>query len=298
MAKISYTKPFQSYQAQIALLKSRGMQFADENKALHLLENISYYRFSGYWYPLLADKKNHVFKPNADFETAYNLYKFDCELRKLILSELEKIEIAIRAKTAYVLSTTHNPFWMGDATLFADPSKHQATLAKITEELSRSDEEFILSFRSKYLDTLPPSFITLEITSFGALSRLYDNLISGKAKRDIANLFGLPDKVFASWLHSFVYIRNVCAHHARIWNRWLRIQPLFPRKPFNIWLTDKTVCNNRIYYVLSMIIYLLNTVNPDHTFKQKLSDLLLKYPNVDSRAMGFPTRWQTEPLWQ
>ncbi|MDR1883819.1 MAG: hypothetical protein LBR26_13715 [Prevotella sp.] len=63
MAKISYTKLFQSCQAQIALLKSRGMQFPNENKTLHLLENISYYRFSGYWYPLLADKQNHILNP-------------------------------------------------------------------------------------------------------------------------------------------------------------------------------------------------------------------------------------------
>jgi abortive infection bacteriophage resistance protein len=103
MAKVSYSKPFLSYADQIALLKSRGMKFSNENKALHLLKNISYYRFSGYWYPLLADKQNHVFKPDADFETAFSLYKFDRELRKLIIPELEKIEVAIRSKIAHVL---------------------------------------------------------------------------------------------------------------------------------------------------------------------------------------------------
>jgi abortive infection bacteriophage resistance protein len=61
---------------------------------------------------------------------------------------------------------------------------------------------------------------------------------------------------------------------------------------------DNNVCNNRIYYVLSMIIYLLNTVNPKHTFRQKLEDLFTKYPNVDKRAMGFPLHWEHEPLWQ
>jgi abortive infection bacteriophage resistance protein len=298
MAKINYTKPFQSYQAQIALLKSRGMQFPDENKALHLLENISYYRFSGYWYPLLADKENHVFKPDANFETVFSLYKFDRELRKLIIAELEKIEIAVRSKMAYLLSLAYGSFWIEDNSLFTNTNIHQSTLAKIGEELSRSDDDLILSFKSHYSNPLPPSFMLLEVSSFGILLRLYNNLLQGKIKKDIAGTFGLPDSVFASWLHSIVSIRNICAHHERLWNRQLRIQPLFPRKPFNVWLTDKTVCNNRIYYVLSMIIYLLNTVNPKHTFRQKLSDLLLKYPNVDSRAMGFPARWQTEPLWQ
>jgi abortive infection bacteriophage resistance protein len=298
MTKTIYSKSFLDCPAQIALLKSRGMKFADENKALHLLENISYYRFSGYWYPLLTDKENHVFKPGADFETAFNLYKFDRELRMLIISELEKIEVAVRSRMAYIMSLSYGSFWIEDVTLFSNPLVHQSTLAKVKEEFDRSDEEFIIAFKAKYSNLFPPSFILLEVTSFGALSRLYSNLKSGKDKRDIARSFGLPDVAFASWLHSIVYIRNVCAHHARIWNRPLSIQPLFPRSASNTWLANRQTGINRVYYILSMIIYLLNTVNPKHTFKQKLEDLFLKYPNVDRAAMGFPTDWRTEPLWK
>jgi abortive infection bacteriophage resistance protein len=297
MAKSIYNKSFLSYQDQIKLLESRGMKFSDKNKVLHLLENISFYRFSGFWFPLLADKQNHIFKPNANFEAAFNLYKFDREFRKLIISELEKIEVAIRSKMAYILSTTHDAFWIEDATAFASPEIHQSTLNKIQKELDRSDEEFITAFKSKYSNLFPPSFILLEITSFGTLSRLYENLKSGKTKRDIAHSFGLPDVTFASWLHSIVYIRNVCAHHSRLWNRPLSIQPAFPRSATYDWLTNRQVGINRVYYILSMIIYLLNIINPNHTFKQKLENLFLKYPNVDRAAMGFPAGWRNEPLW-
>ena len=298
MNKISYNKPFLLYQAQIELLKSRGMKFPDENKASHLFENISYYRFSGYWYPLLADKQNHIFKPNAGFETAFNLYKFDREFRKLIISELEKIEVAVRSKMAYILSMEHNAFWAEDAALFINPQVHQSTLNKIQEELDRSDEEFILAFKSKYSNLFPPSFILLEIASFGALSRLYGNIKPGKDKKDVAKSFGLPDKVLESWLHSLVYIRNMCAHHTRLWNRQIGIKPLFPRRTHNTWINTDGISNRRMYYVLSMIIYFLNTINPKHSFKQKLESLFQKYPNVDRTAMGFPADWQNEPLWQ
>ncbi|GHV62489.1 hypothetical protein FACS1894195_4480 [Bacteroidia bacterium] len=159
------------------------MKFLDENKASHLLENISYYRLSGYWYPLLADKQMHIFKPDTNFEAAFSLYKFDRELRQLIISELEKVEIAVRSKMAFVLSMGNDAFWIENDSLFVDLTKHHATLTKIKDELSRSDEEFILSFKSNYSNPFPPSFILLEITSFGALSRLYDNLKSGKAKK-------------------------------------------------------------------------------------------------------------------
>ena len=298
MQKAVYIKPFLSYQAQISLLKSRGLKFADETKALYLLKRIGYYRLSVYWRPLLANKQNPVFKPNASFESVFALYKFDRELRQLVLSELEKIEIAVRSQMAYSLSTVHGSFWLENESLFTDTEKYHAILDKIFSELSRSDEEFIISFKSNYSNPLPPSFITLEMTSFGTLSHLYENLKSDFAKRQISQTFGLADMVFISWLHSFVYIRNVCAHHARLWNKTLQIQPLFPRRTQHTWLKNKTVCNNRIYYVLSMIIYFLNTVNPNHTFKQKLENLFLKYPNVDRRAMGFPENWRSEALWK
>ncbi len=297
MPKIPYTKVFLSYQEQINQLKKRGLHFADEEKASHLLQNISYYRLSGYWYPLLADKQKHLFKPDADFETAFAIYKFDKELRKLIISELEKIEVAIRVKMAYELSIEYGAFWITDENLFTSPALFNNTLAKIKDEYTRSDEEFIVSFKSKYSNPLPPSFILLEITSFGVLSRLFGNLKSSRTKRQIAASFGLSDNVFASWIHSIVYIRNVCAHHSRLWNRPLGIQPLFPKRTINSWLNNKEVCNNKIYYVLSMMVYLLNIVNPNHTFKQKLFALFDHYPNIDARAMGFPTDWQKENLW-
>jgi len=298
MSRTIYSKPALSYLDQLELLKSNGMLFDNKNQALHLLERIGYYRLSGYWYPFLANKQNHIFKPRVHFETVFNLYEFDRELRKIIVAEIEKIEIAVRAKMAYEFSMTHDPFWIEDASLFSSTVNFRATLDKIVEEYLRSNEEFILDFKAKYTNPLPPADIILEITSFGTLARLYRNLKSCKEKRDIAKSFALPDVVFDSWLYSLASVRNICAHHARLWNSLLKIQPLSPRKPRNTWLSDKTVCTNRIYYVLSIMIYLLNIVNPNHTFKQKLENLFLKYSMIDRAAMGFPANWYTETLWK
>lgn len=228
MTKIPYPKHLISFSDQIALLKQRGLSFTDEDKASHLLQNISYYRLSGYWYPLLADKENHRFKPGSTFETAYTIYKFDGELRKLIITELEKIEVAVRTQVAYILSSQYHGYWFADSSLFNNPVRHAKILSKINEEYQRSDEEFVTAFKAKYSNPFPPSWITMEITSFGTLSILYNNLLPGRAKRNIANYFGLPDTVFASWLHSIVYIRNICAHHCRLWNKALSIRPLMP----------------------------------------------------------------------
>ncbi len=124
MSKVPYTKPFLSLKEQLEQLKNRGLKVENEVKALHLLEVVSYYRLSGYWYPLLSDKANHTFKATATFDTAFKLYCFDRELRRMVLSELEKIEVAIRARATYILSAVHGPFWFQNPKLFIDPVKH------------------------------------------------------------------------------------------------------------------------------------------------------------------------------
>ena len=296
--KIPYSKQLISFTDQITLLKQRGLILEDEVRALHLLQNISYYRLSGYWYPLLSDKQRHIFKPGSTFEAAYNIYKFDSELRKLIIAELEKIEVAVRTQTAYILSTQYHAHWFEDSSLFSNPVRHTKVLAKIEEEYNRSDEEFITAFKAKYSDHFPPSWMTMEIASFGTLSILYGNLQPGRAKRSIAAYFGLPDTVFASWLHCIVYVRNICAHHSRLWNKILSIRPLMPRSPRNTFIALPASGTQQTYFVLSMIIYLLNTVNPNHSFISRFKELLNRYPSIDVRAMGFPINWENEKLWE
>jgi len=298
MSKIPYSKPPFSFQKQLDQLKSRGLIIGNDSKAFHLLENISYYRMSGYWYPLLLDKQNHIFKPGASLETAFKLYCFDRDLRRLVISELEKIVVAIRSQMIHTLTQRYGSFWFSEQSIFKDPVRHAITLTKIGEEYRRSDEEFINAFRLKYTDPLPPAWMTMEITSFGTLSILYKNLLPGKDKRDIAHHFGLSDKVFEGWLHSIVYLRNVCAHHARLWNRAMSIRPQFPKQPREMWLQNLNVRNNKTYFMLCMIRFLLITVNPSTSFPARIRKLLQQYQNVDIRAMDFPVNWENEPLWR
>jgi len=297
MSKVPYRKPALTYQDQLNRLKERGLIVHDDVKALHLLAQVSYYRLSGYWYPLLDDKQTHRFKLGATFETGFRLYCFDRELRKLVLAELEKIEVAIRAHMIYVLSHRFGPFWFTDTSLFTNGTGYAKMINSLTTDYDRSDEQFIKAYKQKYVDPLPPSWMLLEITSFGSLSMLYKNLNAAHEKRQIANFFGLDDQTFGSWLHCIVYLRNVCAHHSRLWNRVMSIQPRIPKNPRKPWLINPLVSNNRTYFALSMILFLLSTVNPNHRFLQKLSALFHNYPEVDKNAMGFEAGWDNEPLW-
>lgn len=247
--------------------------------------------------PLMIDKVLHTFKSGATFEQAYTLYKFDSRLRKLIAGELEKIEVSIRTQMAYTLSDEVDIYWFADAANFVSATKHAGLIASLQSELDRTDDDQILLFKHKYDDAFPPSWMTMEVTSFGTLSMLYKLLKPSLTKRKIANYYGVSDSVFESWLHSIVYVRNICAHHSRLWNKTLRIRPLFPRK-VNGTFISMPVRSDRLYYVLCIIQYLLLKVNPNTTFQARLKALFAEFPDADISAMGFPKDWESEALWQ
>lgn len=274
------------------------MTFGSEPEAEKWLKQVSYYRMSGYWYPLLADKEKHIFKSGTTFEQAKTLYEFDCRLRHLVMTYIEIIEVAVRTQMAYILSQAHNGLWFEDATLFSNVVQHAKTLQNISEEYNRSDEQFVKAFQCKYSDTFPPSWITLEITSFGTMSILYQQLKPGLPKRNVASFFGVSDTVFVSWLHTLVYVRNICAHHARLWNRVFGIRPLMPRHTRRTFIQIPTSGTQRVYFTLAIIRYIINGIDPKNTFGTELKKLIAKYPTINPSSMGFPNGWEQEILWQ
>lgn len=306
---VPYNKRALDHEEQLLLLKERGLGVEDERKALHLLRHISYYRLSGYWYPLLQEPKcEHYFKDNATFSTAFRLYCFDRELRQLVLGEIEKIEVAVRAQMINTLSLAFGPLWYTDSARFNNHKfRHDKIIQKLEDDFVNSQEEFILAFRKKYSDPYPPCWMIMEIASFGQISTLYSDMRGGKSKRIIAKHFGLDDTTFASWLHCIVYLRNLCAHHSRFWNREFGVSPQIPNRPLKSWLSEDTIkairgansgkSNNRAFYMLSILLYFLQTVNPKSTFRQKFCSLTSKYQNIDLAAMGFPATLDSETLW-
>jgi len=175
-----YQKPFLPYVEQITLLKGRGLLFKNEEQALKILERVSYYRLGSYWHPFLENKQNKIFKENASFDSAFEIYKFDMNLRKIIIAEIEKIEVAFRSKMAHILSLSNGSFWLEKRDLFSKSCEHKSIISKIKEEIKRSDENLIASFKKEYSNEMPPAFMLLEITSFGTLSKLYKNLKARK----------------------------------------------------------------------------------------------------------------------
>ena len=298
MAKKPYTKPPLPVQEQINLLKNRGLQIPDEPRAARYLQNIGYYRLSGYMYPFLANPKQHLYKAGATFEDILNLYRFDRGLRLLVFSGIEKIEVALRSQITNQFSlASQDPFWYTKATYFADPVKHSDFLNKLSSNIGRSNYAFIKHFYNTYSDPWPPTWVIFEILSMGQFSILYSNMAKSPPRKAVADYFGIKETIMTSWLHTLVYVRNICAHHARLWNKDLRVPVKLPKKTANKWLSASNLTSRKVYIVLAIIVYLLDTITPHHTFRQKINSLVTKYPNTDIAAMGFPQNWRSDTFW-
>lgn len=92
-----YSKQPLDYLEILKLLKSRGLIIRDESMAIECLKVVSYFRLDNYFHPMESDKIRHIFKPNSYFENAIDLYEFDRDLRELIFTAIQAIEIALRS---------------------------------------------------------------------------------------------------------------------------------------------------------------------------------------------------------
>lgn len=294
---VTYTKQPISIADQMAMLKRRGLLFDDEQKAVECLKIISYFRLANYWKPMESDKVNHVFKPKSRFENVVALYNFDKELRTLIFSAIQSIEIALRTKVIQIVSSNYGAFWFADESLFSNAAIFSKCITNIDDELKRSKEDYLVEHFAKYDNPpYPPAWKTLEVSSFGTLSKLYCNLSDNNIKKQIAREFALPQHLYLeSWIKSLSVLRNCIAHHARIWNRKFPWKPQLPKKP---WIQTKTISKEKLYTQLCCVAYLMDAIQPDNDFKQKLKALLSEYSIVDVAAMGFPKIWHNEPLWK
>lgn len=180
----TYTKQPISITDQMSVLKNRGLLFDDEQAAAECLKIISYFRLANYWKPMEYDKVNHIFKPKSRFENVVTLYNFDKDLRTLIFSAIQSIEIALRTKVIQIVSSNYGAFWFADESLFSNNTIFSKCLANIEEELKRSKEDFLIEHFSKYDNPpYPPAWKTLDVSSFGTLSKLYCNLTDNNLKK-------------------------------------------------------------------------------------------------------------------
>jgi abortive infection bacteriophage resistance protein len=322
---IAYTKPFLPLPKQIALLQSRGMAVTDLAKATHYLEQIGYYRLSGYWYPLrqsqvIPDGKGGVttrildnFRTGSELGQVVDLYVFDKRLRLLMLDVLERIEVALR--TDVTLQMGRRDRWAHMSPSLLDgkfvsqvppgksTTRYQDFQTRFTNMLQDSKEDFVKHFSATYHTPLP-IWAAVELWDFGMLSVF----ISGMQYSDvraIAAKYNIPrPELLPTWVRTLGYVRNVCAHHSRLWNKPLTAQPKQPRRgevPMLNHLVGDAYAAERFYSAAAIARNFQLAINPSSTWGKRFVDVVGQFPTAPGIAIGqagFPAGWDSLPLWQ
>ena len=292
-----YDKPPLPCDKQVELLISRGLVISQQKKTEKFLRQVNYYRFSAYCLPF--EIKRHKFHSGVTFEKIQKLYEFDRRLRFLIDEALEVVEISVRTAVSYYLANKHGTFAHEDGKIFFDKKKHSDWLVKIHNETERSKETFIKHYINKY-ENFPqiPIWMAVEVMSFGALSQLYHNLLRTD-QIAIAKSISYHYSVLSSWLHTFTYTRNICAHHSRIWNRQLSIAMKVPKK--GNWETVNAKRIGSVIFAINNLMSKLPIVKDIRTDWQNDINELLNNP-VDIpkfyEIMGLLGDWKNSSLWK
>lgn len=298
---MKYDKPPLSIDQQIDLLLSRGMIIPDRERSARYLTHINYYRLRAYW--LIYEEPNgdgeHRFKPDTHFQDALSLYIFDRRFRLLVLEAIERLEVSVRTRFAYVLANKYGSHAYLDVSLFKSIHSHAQCLESFREEYSRSRETFIEHYKNKYTDPeLPPIWAACEIMSFGQLSKWFENIKKREDRNEIASVFNIDEIVLNSFMHHLTHVRNLVAHHSRLWNRRLTFTMVIPRRPREIadWFNQQE--NRKIYNTLAMLGYMVSLMSPGSTWAERITQLIENNALVKPEFMGFPANWKEISLWR
>jgi abortive infection bacteriophage resistance protein len=290
-------------------------------------------------YPKAHQEFEHQFKQGSEFKQIVDLYAFDRELRLLVMDAVERMEVAVRATLNNVMGTKYQTdescsgsHWYLNKSLFKRNYQHDRLLKEIEDKQekeakelqkdikkinkSRANDElkqerierrvrenYPRFYQASYTDPkLMPGWAMAEELTLGSISHLYSGLAKDSDRKAIAKRFDLPQEVLESWLHTLNFIRNCCAHHSRLWNRELAIQPKIPYG--DIWQLpvrlepSQVQPSRRIYMILLMLAHLMRQISPDSQWHNKIRALIMLHPEVPLFPMGFTNNWQEHEFFQ
>ncbi|MBF1066715.1 MAG: Abi family protein [Prevotellaceae bacterium] len=275
-SEVETKKVAKTIDEQIALLKSRNVQFRDVEKAKEQLLDIGYFRLGFCFFPFeksfpQKEKRNHIYNEDTFFENAVALYYFDFDVRQLLQKHLQRIEVSLRTNIIHWVSLEYkdNNLW------FVDPQIVEGKFAdsfteKVYKEIRRKSDIIRRHHLNHPNDLFAPPWKTIEFMTFGSLVELYKSLKDTKLKLFISRRFGVNSiKQFISYLDICRELRNRCAHGTQLFHLQLYH---FPESNPVHFTKDET---HKFFGALKIITFLLG-----HFSTNRRDELLQNIQNL------------------
>ncbi|MGL4177247.1 MAG: Abi family protein [Dermatophilaceae bacterium] len=298
---VADAKQFKTYAEQVDLLKARGMDVGDSGAASELLRKVNYYRLSGYWYPFRKlgarpGQRQDDFYPGSTLADVERLYLFDARLRAATFTALAPVELRLRALLGHGLGEVDECAHLRPELLGARARGKDYTswLGSYRRLLADSREDIVDHHQNTYAGVLPV-WVAVEILHWGGLVRLYG--FSPRPVQDgVAGAFGLRAPQLESWMKSLNVVRNVCAHHGRLFNRVYALMPKLP--PIGEYPElDLSGAFTRTFGQLTLAQFLLRRSGERTAL---LPAVLRSYPSIAAipiTHLGAPVDWAERDLW-
>lgn len=293
-----YPKPYLSAQQLIQKLIALGMAVPSREEAEEALNTIGYYRLRGYCHHKF-DRDACRYIPETNFSDIMKLYHFDIDLSHLLFGYLSQIEVSLRARMVNAFQPQQDALALTDPSFFKDKKLYWKNQSCVSNEFARSDDVFIKHNFENH-DGAIPIWATVEVMSFGTLSKLIKNLKTGENSvfsdfiRDYkyinakGNLVTPSKDMFASWVEAASVMRNICAHNSRIYNRAINKTPQLISSD----ATNPKPRYNGLYQIMLAMKYLRPTDQSWIDFVEEFRDLLREYSGAyELQRMNFPDDW-------
>lgn len=305
-----HLKPYRTPAQLVGKLQAQGLAIANNAATERLIFTQNYFRLKAYFKPFI-DEVTGDFYPGTTFAQVESVYEADQRIRDFLLPLLARQEVRIRGVLDNVVtSVTGDPFWHLDAAYFSNYERVRIALETASRRFNSGKQEFAIHYRNKYYTRasyhfrrVPPFWILSEMLTIEQLLSVASGLdkekfaVSAGVNRlnECATPFGFDSYgSLVTNLKCLLELRNICAHHSRLWNKNLQ-GPNAIAKHMSI----KPGKTNRLYGQLVMLRIMCKAQGIPDGIEPFFSGLLAVEPTMlrQMGSMGFPPNWQTDPLW-
>jgi abortive infection bacteriophage resistance protein len=283
-----------TYEKQISILKAHGCAVHDDSAAIEMLKRVGYYRLSGY---LIAYKKNDgMYKDGVSFERVAAIYAFDQDLRGIISKAVSEIEITAKSVISYHHGHRYGSLGYLDASNFNERHDHQKFAEQFEAAVRNNKNALFVRHHIKTYNGKFPIWVAAELFTMGMISLFFADLKTDD-KKVVAKDFCTDYAHLESWLHSASVLRNICAHHGRLYNILFHQNPKLPREYKKY--ANMGVCSLFKQLYMLKLLYSNRRSYWNSSFVALMSALVEKYGHrLDMNAMGFPVNWEQALTWQ
>ncbi len=286
-------KPLE-YNEQVKKLIEHGMIVDDTVRAEDIIRKVNYYRITGYALQFRKAPNDSDYKVGTTFEHVYKIYQFDEDLRDILRTYIESVEVYFRTVISHefaMAKCTKEPFDQHyDKNNYHNKNGFEDIKYHFQKEKSYYKDSLIMKHHDKKYKGKMPLWVMVEMMSLSDVSKLYSCMYYSEQDR-ISDVVGCGTKTLKNHLHCVSVLRNKCAHAARLYNTKFYPSAELSRSFLRSY---PEVINDTLFSYLVVLIKRLSRKEQRLNLLSDIEKLIEEFEEwIELSEMGFPQDWET-----